>query len=234
MASMSSPMAQPASGKPAGLDLADGARAAVEVALPAFRAEDERRCGLDDRRELRPGIPPKDLPRASDPQDRHPGLTRTSHRGGTIERDTATGQDGVPTGDPDRAPAKEDTMDASISETVVDLGSRMTRALLGSDRSTLEALVAPDAVIIGPKGFLIDRETWLQAHEESTYRQVRLDMTETGIVAADAGAVRVDVVDSECLYHGETITGRYRVAQAWVRRDGAWQLASIQYTPIAS
>ncbi len=44
--------------------------------------------------------------------------------------------------------------------------------------------------------------------------------------------VRVDLVESECTYHGETIAGRFRVAQFWVTEAGRWQLAAVQYTAV--
>lgn len=62
-----------------------------------------------------------------------------------------------------------------MEDTVRTLQDQVNAALLGGDWETLTSLVAPDARIIGPKGFIIDRDTWIGVHQESEYDQVRLE-----------------------------------------------------------
>ncbi len=119
-----------------------------------------------------------------------------------------------------------------MEETVRTLQDRVNVALLESDWETLNELIAPDARIIGPKGFVISRDTWIGIHKESEYQQVRLEPTETDVHTYDNAGIRFDVVDSECTYKGETITGRFRVAQVWVTDHDRWQLAAVQYTSV--
>jgi hypothetical protein len=121
-----------------------------------------------------------------------------------------------------------------MEETIRTLQDRVNAALLASDWATLNDLVAPDARIIGPKGFTISRDEWIGAHQETGYQQVRLDVTDTEVHAYDHAGVRIDAVESECAYHGETITGRFRVTQAWMTDHGRWQLAALQYTSLPS
>lgn len=45
--------------------------------------------------------------------------------------------------------------------------------------------------------------------------------------------IRLDVVDSEFLYKGETIAGRFRVVRVWATQHQKWQLAAVQYTSIS-
>lgn len=45
--------------------------------------------------------------------------------------------------------------------------------------------------------------------------------------------MRCDLQRSECLFHGETITGLFRVLNVWARTAEAWQLVGIQYTAVA-
>jgi hypothetical protein len=120
----------------------------------------------------------------------------------------------------------------TATSTIDELQDRVNAALIGSDWQTLTELVAEDARITGPKGFMIGRDEWLDVHKQSGYEQVRLEPTETDTIAFDGAGVRVDTVESECRYHGETITGRFRVTQTWVTDAGRWQLAAIQYTSI--
>ncbi len=66
-----------------------------------------------------------------------------------------------------------------MEETVRILQDRVNTALLGSAWRTLNELIAPDARIIGPRGFIIDRDTWIGVPKDSKYQQVRLEPTET-------------------------------------------------------
>jgi hypothetical protein len=52
-------------------------------------------------------------------------------------------------------------MEGAVEELVRSLQDRVNAALLESDWATLNDLIAPDARIIGPKGFVIDRNTWI-------------------------------------------------------------------------
>jgi hypothetical protein len=119
-----------------------------------------------------------------------------------------------------------------MDETVRSLQDRVNNALLAGDWETLDKLLAPDARMIGPKGFVIDRDTWIGVHKESEYQQVRLEPTETDVHAYDHAGIRFDVLESEYTYHGETIAGRFRVTQIWVTNHGNWQLAAVQYTAL--
>lgn len=119
------------------------------------------------------------------------------------------------------------------TDTVHEMQDKVNAALLGADWDTLDELVAPDAVITGPRGFTIDRDEWITVHQESGYEQVRLDVTESAVRGYDGGGIRSDLVESECRYRGETIEGRFRVLQVWVTDAGRSRLAAVQYTSVA-
>jgi hypothetical protein len=115
-------------------------------------------------------------------------------------------------------------------ETIRDLQDQVNAALLGGDWETLHRLVAERALVIGPKGFMIRRDEWIGVHQEGAYEQRRLATSDTHVEVYDGAGVRVDTVDSECLYHGESITGTFRVCQTWALDGGEWRLAAVQYT----
>lgn len=119
-----------------------------------------------------------------------------------------------------------------MKATIQKLQDAVNTALLTQDWQTLTELIAPDARIIGPKGFMTDRDEWLRVHRETGYELVRLEPFETEVHAYGNAGVRIDSVESECVYHGETIKGRFRVTQSWVTEDDRWQLAAIQYTAL--
>lgn len=121
----------------------------------------------------------------------------------------------------------------TATDTVRVLQDQVNVALLGSDWETLTNLVSADARIIGPRGFIIDRDTWIGVHQETQYEQVRLEPSETEVHTYGNAGIRVDVVASECRYQGQTITGRFRVCQVWAIDRQRWQLVAVQYTSVA-
>ncbi len=108
--------------------------------------------------------------------------------------------------------------------------AEMIAALVGADTDTLRRIVHEDCQIVGPKGFHIGTDEWVDTHASHVYTQVLLEVVETEVHRFGDTAVRVDLQRSECLYEGETITGLYRVLHTWVLENEQWRLAALQYT----
>lgn len=106
-------------------------------------------------------------------------------------------------------------------------------ALRSGDRAALDRLITPDCQVVGPKGFCIGKEEWIAAHTEDVYVQVLLEVEESQVREYGDTAVRCDLQRSECLFQGSTIKGLFRVLNVWVRQQGQWRLAAIQYTAVA-
>ena len=120
-----------------------------------------------------------------------------------------------------------------VADQLAESHQQVLDALVDGDRERLGRLVADDCQIAGPKGFLIGKEEWIDAHHSGVYDQVMLEVEHTELSVRDGCAIRCDLQRSECLFHGETIEGLYRVLNVWARADDAWQLAGIQYTAVA-
>jgi len=58
-------------------------------------------------------------------------------------------------------------------------------------------------------------------HPAGPGEQVRLEPSETEVHTCDHAGIRFDVAESECLYKGKTIAGRFRVTQVWGHRQQA-------------
>lgn len=106
-------------------------------------------------------------------------------------------------------------------------------ALANSDTDTLNALVAKECTIVGPKGYLIDRADWIASHNGEVFQQISLQTVETRTHAHEGTAVRLDLQRSECMFNGERITGLFRVMSVWREGPRAWRLSAIQYTAVA-
>src|SRR4051812_14566860 len=91
----------------------------------------------------------------------------------------------------------------------------LVAALLRADGDTLDALVAPDCRIIGPKGFVTTKDEWIGTHLASNYTQVALTNIESAVRVYGDTAIRWDVQQSVCVFNGETIEGRFNVTGVW-------------------
>lgn len=121
-----------------------------------------------------------------------------------------------------------------MEETIQNLQEQLNQALLRGDGAVLDRLVDADCQIIGPRGFKIAKDEWIGVHGSGEFEQIRLEVRDTELHHFGATAVRCDILDSACRYHGELITGQFRVTQVWARQAETWTLVAIQYTPLAA
>jgi hypothetical protein len=57
--------------------------------------------------------------------------------------------------------------------------------------------------------------------------------SDSEVRAYDGAGVRVDVMESRCVYRGEDISGTFRVGQMWSMSGGRWRLVALQYTSLS-
>ncbi len=108
---------------------------------------------------------------------------------------------------------------------------RFDRAELTGDRETLRELIADDFLSIGPRGFVLDKDQWIDRHVEFTYQQLatgEMDIRHYG----DTAVVR-DVQRNQATYRDQHVAVATRVSQVWVRQDERWRLVAIQFSPLA-
>jgi hypothetical protein len=120
-----------------------------------------------------------------------------------------------------------------VADQLAEAHRQVLGALVDGDRETLGRWVADDCQIVGPKGYLIGKEEWIETHDSGVYEQVMLEVEHTELTVRDDLALRCDLQRSECLFKGETIKGLYRVLNVWARAEESWQLVGIQYTAVA-
>jgi ketosteroid isomerase-like protein len=108
---------------------------------------------------------------------------------------------------------------------------RFDAAELAGDAEALDGLLTPDFLSIGPKGFVLTKSEWIGRHIHFTYHA--LDVNEVDIrLYGDAAIVR-NVQRNRATYDGNETAIAVRVSQTWVRQGDAWQLAGIQFSPLA-
>ncbi len=99
------------------------------------------------------------------------------------------------------------------------------------DKETLRRLLADDFVSIGPRGFLMDKQQWVDRHDRFAYEEQRVDEMDVRLYGETA-VVR-DIHRDKARYADHHVEIETRVSQVWVRQDGPWRLAAIQFSPLA-
>jgi len=110
-------------------------------------------------------------------------------------------------------------------------------AELRGDAEFLRSALADDFIGIGPRGFMLTKDKWLERHESETlrYESFGLDELETRLYG-DA-AVAVCRQSAEGVYEDENgrfdIHEQFRATLVIVRQHECWLLAGLHLSPIA-
>ncbi|MBZ4192004.1 nuclear transport factor 2 family protein [Niabella beijingensis] len=119
-----------------------------------------------------------------------------------------------------------------MKEIILALQQKFDQAELTADAAVLETLLAADFFSIGPKGFMLDKTQWIGRHHQ--FRYLRMDISEVDIRLYEKTAIVRNIQQNKATYNGQEVALATRVTQVWVEFDGNWQLASIQFSPLAN
>lgn len=119
----------------------------------------------------------------------------------------------------------------TIDDNIRDLQYRFDQAQVEGNFETIENLLAPDIMFIGPKGYITDVEEWLTVHKNGEYKQTVMESINADVRVYGNTAILYDLKNSECEYKGDEIKGIFRTTQVWIKQQDRWQLTSVQFTP---
>jgi hypothetical protein len=122
----------------------------------------------------------------------------------------------------------------TIDQQLTDLGNRWTEAEVRGDSDALDALAAADFTLVGPLGFVLDRNQWVNRFRGGGGLDMH-EMTWDDVTVRQYGstAVAVGVVAQRASFQGNPADGRFRVTQIAVQEGDRWLLAGLHYSPIA-
>jgi hypothetical protein len=127
-------------------------------------------------------------------------------------------------------------MSASIttSQAILDLGRRWAAAEQRGDTGTLDGLVTGDFTLIGPFGFILTRQQWLDRYRGGDLVTSRLEWLDVEVREYGDTAVAVGVHAQQAAYRGQANDGRFRATHIAVRQEGEWKLAGIHMSPMGA
>lgn len=116
---------------------------------------------------------------------------------------------------------------------VKHLAAEWAAAEQRGDTAALDRILTDDFVGIGPRGFTLTKQEWLQRHQAGAlvYDALSLDDIQVRVYGGDT-AIMVARETQAARYQGQPMPGEFRTTLVWVRQDGDWRLAGTQLSPI--
>jgi ketosteroid isomerase-like protein len=112
-------------------------------------------------------------------------------------------------------------------DAVRQLGEQWAQAEVAGDTVALAAMVTDDFRLVGPFGFILDRQQWLDRYDSGRFVTTELNWHDVEIRAYDNAAVAVGTQTQRAAYEGTPNDGSFRATHVLVRRDGEWAIAGI-------
>ena len=117
-------------------------------------------------------------------------------------------------------------------EEIRELNRRWAEAETRGDVAALDALAADGFRLVGPVGFVLDKQQWLDRYRLGDFvtASLRFEEVETRRYGDTAVSIGRQVQQAE--YKGHPANGEFRTTLIAVRDSGQWRLAGCQVGPI--
>ena len=119
---------------------------------------------------------------------------------------------------------------------IAKLAQDWAAAELRGDTAFLERALVADFVGVGPRGFMLNKEEWLERHESGKLKYGSFGLDEVGVRHYGDAAVMVCRQTAEGVYEDENgrfeLNEQFRATLIFVRQQGHWLLAGLQLSPI--
>ncbi len=109
-----------------------------------------------------------------------------------------------------------------------ELGDRWVAAELAGDTDTLGAIATDDFRLVGPFGFVLDKQQWLDRYRSGDFVTTELSWHDVDVREYGDAAVAIGTQTQEAAYQQTPSNGDFRITHVFVRSDGDWLIASIQ------
>lgn len=99
---------------------------------------------------------------------------------------------------------------SSTTDAIHELGDRWVAAELAGDTATLAATVPDDFRLVGPYGFVLDKEQWLDRYRSGDFTTTALSWHDVDVRQHGDAAIAIGTHTQEAAYRGMPNDGNYR------------------------
>ena len=117
-------------------------------------------------------------------------------------------------------------------DAIEELETAWSQAEMRADTGTLEAISTSDFMLVGPLGFVLDKQQWLERYRSGDLATGSLSLEDPAIRVYGDAAVTIARHIQRASYKGQPVDGEFRTTHVAVRVDRRWVLAGIHLSPI--
>jgi uncharacterized protein (TIGR02246 family) len=121
---------------------------------------------------------------------------------------------------------------ANTEQQLTQLAEQWAAAEQSADTGVIEHTLADDFVGIGPLGFLLSKQEWLQRHQSGALQYTAFTLDDTQVRVYGDAAVMIGRITQTATYQGHDTSGQFRTTLVWVRQQGSWRLANLQLSTL--
>jgi ketosteroid isomerase-like protein len=123
-------------------------------------------------------------------------------------------------------------MSENAETDVRQLSQAWVAAELAGDSAALERLTTADFRVVGPVGFVLDREQWTGRYREGIFDTAELSYADVAVRIHGDTAISIGVHTQKATYQGDPADGSFRGTHIAVREGERWLLAGMHLSPI--
>jgi ketosteroid isomerase-like protein len=116
---------------------------------------------------------------------------------------------------------------------IMELGDRWAKAECAGDVDTLAGLADDGFRLVGPFGFVLDREQWLDRYRSGAFHTSSLDWDEVSVADHGDVAIAIGKQTQEAAYQGRPSNGEFRVSHVFARKPEGWRLIGMHISQAA-
>jgi ketosteroid isomerase-like protein len=122
-------------------------------------------------------------------------------------------------------------MTTTTTDQIRDLGSLWIDAELAADADALDTLAAEDFRLVGPFGFVLDKQQWLDRYRSGDFATTALSWHDVDVREYGDTVVTIGTQSQQAAYKGSPSNGDFRITHVFVRKDDRWMIAGMQLSP---
>jgi len=119
----------------------------------------------------------------------------------------------------------------TTTDQVRELGDRWVAAEIKGDVDMLDSVATDDFRLVGPFGFVLDKEQWLDRYRSGDFTTTSLAWHDVDIRDYGDAAISIGTQTQEAAYQGTPSNGDFRITHVFIRANDHWAIAGMQLSP---
>ena len=111
---------------------------------------------------------------------------------------------------------------------------RLTHAELAGDVTALQTLTTDDFALVGPLGFVLQKDEWLDRHRSGALTTEELAWHPESLRRHQGTAIAIGTQRQRSRYQGHPVEAHLRATHVLLHLDDRWRVASTHLSPIGA